>query len=151
MTVSIIKVKKNLIKNCKEKAPGADGLDSRLLKMVADYVAPAFCHIINISFTNCTCPQEWKRAKIIPLPKNRKQPFSGSNSCPVSLLPVLGKMMETIVYEQIKNYFFINNLITDFQHAYRGGHSTATALTQMTDDWLKEIERKKHQLRCCSA
>lgn len=111
--------------------------------MVADYVAPAFCHIINISFTNCTCPQEWKRAKIIPLPKKGKQPFSGSNSRPISLLPVLGKMMETIVYEQINNYFSINNLITDFQHTYRGGHFTATALTQMTDDWLREIERKK--------
>lgn len=111
--------------------------------MVADYVAPAFCHIINISFTNCTCPQEWKRAKIISLPKNRKQPFSGSNSRAISLLPVLGKMMGTIIYEQINNYFSMNTLIMDFQHAYRGGHSTATALTQMTDKWLREIERKK--------
>ena len=28
----------------------------------------------------------------------------------------------------------------DFQHAYREGHSTSTALTQMTDDWLIEID-----------
>jgi hypothetical protein len=28
------------------------------------------------------------------------------------------------------------------QHAYREGHSTSTALTKMTDDWLREIVGK---------
>ena len=51
--------------------------------------------------------------------------------------------METVVCEQIKTYFSLNNLTTDCQHAYREGHSTATALTQMTDDWLMDIEQKK--------
>ena len=30
----------------------------------------------------------------------------------------------------------------DFQHAYRQGHSTCSALTQMTDECLKEIDNK---------
>jgi hypothetical protein len=33
-------------------------------------------------------------------------------------------------------------LTTEFQHAYREGHSTSTALTQITDDWLREIDDK---------
>jgi hypothetical protein len=33
-------------------------------------------------------------------------------------------------------------LTADFQHAYREGHSTRTALTQITDDYLKEINNK---------
>ena len=37
-------------------------------------------------------------------------------------------------FDQIQCYFSINKLTTDFQHAYRKGHSTCTALTQMTDD-----------------
>jgi hypothetical protein len=28
-------------------------------------------------------------------------------------------------------------------HAYREGHSTSTAFTQMTDDWLREIDDEK--------
>ncbi len=51
--------------------------------------------------------------------------------------------MEPVVCEQIRSYFSFNNLTTDYQHAYREGHSTATALTQMTDDWLMNIEQKK--------
>ena len=39
--------------------------------------------------------------------------------------------------------FTVNKLTTDFQHAYMEGHSTSTALTQMTDDWLREIDDKK--------
>jgi len=51
--------------------------------------------------------------------------------------------MERIVYEQIQSYFMNNDLITTFQHAYRGKHSTATALTQMVDDWFEDMEERK--------
>jgi hypothetical protein len=47
-----------------------------------------------------------------------------------------------MVFHQIALYFSVNKL-TDFQHAYREGHSTCTALTQMANDWLKEIDNKK--------
>ena len=78
---------------------------------------------------------------MIPLPKNNKENFSGKNSKPISILPTISKIMERIEYEQ--NYFCINDLNTAHQHAYRKGHSTATVLTQMTDDWLKEIDAGK--------
>ena len=47
-----------------------------------------------------------------------------------------------IVFDQIQCYFTVNKLTTEFQHAYREGHSTSTALTQMTDDWLIEVDDK---------
>ena len=46
------------------------------------------------------------------------------------------------MFDQIQCYFTVNKLITEYQHAYREGHSTSTALTQMTDDWLREIDDK---------
>lgn len=51
--------------------------------------------------------------------------------------------MERIVYEQIRKYFVENDSNTVYQHASKKEHSTTTALTQMTDDWLKELEEKK--------
>jgi hypothetical protein len=33
-------------------------------------------------------------------------------------------------------------MTTEFQHSYREGHSTSTALTQMTNEWLREIENR---------
>ena len=43
--------------------------------------------------------------------------------------------------EQIQSYFSNNCLFTDFQHAYREKHSTATAMTQMTT--YNEITQRK--------
>lgn len=51
--------------------------------------------------------------------------------------------MEEVVSEQIKCYHSVIHLITVFQHAYRTGHSTATAPTQKADDSLREIDTKK--------
>lgn len=125
-----------------DKPAGIDGLENKLIKMVADIISPAICHIINLCFKESVCPSKWKIAKIIPLPKNAKMPFSGPNSRPISLLPCLGKLLERVVCDQIQDYFFQNNLITAFQHAYRKDYSTATALTQMTDDWLRAIDEQ---------
>ena len=47
-----------------------------------------------------------------------------------------------MVFDQIQCYFTVNKLTTEFQDAYREVHSTSTALTQMTDDWLREIDDK---------
>ena len=44
------------------------------------------------------------------------------------------------MFDQIQCYFTVNKLTTEFQYTYREGHSTSTALTQMTDDWLREID-----------
>ncbi len=51
--------------------------------------------------------------------------------------------MEQIIYDQNKTFFCKNELNTAYQHAYKKGHSTATALAQMTDNWMKEIDDKK--------
>ena len=47
------------------------------------------------------------------------------------------------MFDQIQCYFSVNKLTKDFQHAYREGHLTCTALKKFTDDWLQEIDNKK--------
>lgn len=84
----------------------------------------------------------WKIAKVTPLPKNSKESFTGPSSRPISILPALSKLMEGIVFKQIQHYFSENSINSEFQHAYKVGYSTCTALTQLTDDWLKQIDRK---------
>ena len=83
------------------------------------------------------------KQKVIPLSKNSKAPFTGSNSQPISLLPTISKLLEKIVFDEIQCFFTVNKLTTDFQHICREGHSTSTALTQMTDHWLREIDDEK--------
>ncbi len=51
----------------------------------------------------------------------------------ISILPAIGKLLETIVSKQIWQYMQNNDLLTIHQHAYRSGHSLATALVDMID------------------
>ena len=124
-------------------SPGTDNLDGKLLKIAAEHISTPICHIFNMSLKQGVCPDIWKEAKVIPLPKDSKAAFTGTNSRPISLLPVLSKLLEKVVYAQIQTYFSENGLITTDQHAYRKNHSTCTALAQMTDEWLKSMDNKK--------
>ena len=52
----------------------------------------------------------------------------------------LENLWEKIVFDHTKCYFTVNKLTTEF--VYREEHPTRTALTQMTGDWLREIDDK---------
>ena len=77
--------------------------------MVADFIATPICHIFSLSLEECLCPQAWREAKVIPLPKSDKATFTGSNSRPISLLPAQSKLLETIMFDQIQYYVSVTN------------------------------------------
>jgi hypothetical protein len=62
--------------------------------MVADYIDTLICHLFNLSLQESVSPQAWREAEVIPLPKNSKAPYTGSNSQPISLLPTLSELLE---------------------------------------------------------
>ena len=49
--------------------------------------------------------------------------------------------MEKVCQKQIQSYLISNDIISQKQHAYKQHHSTASALAQMTDHWLGEIDK----------
>ena len=125
-----------------DKPAGMDNVDGRLLKVVSNIIALPICHIFNLSLQEGLFPQIWKSAKVVPLPKNKREGFSAVNSRPISILPVLSKLMEKVVLKQVLYYFSINQLNSEFQHAFKSDHSTCTALTDMVDKWLSYTDTK---------
>ena len=62
------------------------------------------------------------------------------NYRPVALLPIFSKILERAVFQQLVEYLDINNLLSPDHHGSRQGHSTATALIQMYDQWLDQVD-----------
>lgn len=93
-----------------DKSCGDDNLDGRLLRLAVKSIQKPICHIFNICFDNCVYPQPWKIAKVSPLTKNNREPYTGPNSRPVSIIPVLRKLMEKIISKQIQCYFEENSI-----------------------------------------
>ena len=56
---------------------------------------------------------------------------------PVSILPILSKIYERVVLEQITNFIEKKLIYHHYQSGYRKNHSTATLLAKLRDD-IKE-------------
>ena len=129
-----------IIQNLKNsKSSGLDCLDTYIIKLVSSHILPAITHVVNLSIREASFPKAWKLAKVAPLLK-KDDPLNPKNYRPVALLPVLSKILERAVFLQLVNYLDSNALIHPNHHGSRKGHSTATALIQMYDTWVKAVD-----------
>ena len=65
------------------------------------------------------------------------------NYRPISILPVVSKVFEREVFRQLYSYLTENSLLSKFQSGFRPKHSPATALIQMGDEWLENMDNGK--------
>ena len=105
-------------------------------------ILPAITHVINLSISQGTFPTMWKHAKIVPLLK-KGDPLLAKNYRPVALLPIFSKILEKAVFKQLVEYLDHNRLLSSNHHGSRSGHSTATALLQMYDQWVQEVDNDR--------
>ena len=64
------------------------------------------------------------------------------NCRPISVISVVEKIFEKLIFEQLYEYLNNNNLITASQSGFRSLHSTLTALIEATDKWSINIDNK---------
>ncbi|KAI7815537.1 reverse transcriptase, partial [Rhyzopertha dominica] len=110
--------------------------------MCLPFCLNALTHIVNYSLSNSTFPSAWKSAIVVPLPKS-DSPNSLSEFRAISLLPLFSKLLEKVVYKQLIIHIKHNGLIPDRQSGFRCGHSTITTLLDVTDDYLRAIDKKE--------
>jgi len=128
-----------LSKLCKSKATGLDTISAQLLGECADLIADPMCSFFNQSIRSGIFPQEWKCAKVIALFKEGNH--SDLNIYrPISIVPIVAKVFERIIYDQVYGYLTENNLISSQQTGFRSLHSTVTALLEATNNWAFNID-----------
>ena len=64
-----------------------------------------------------------------------------NNYRPISILPILSKVLERFVHTHFSAFLELNNLITITQSGFRKLHSTMTALLHVTERWLQNIDK----------
>ena len=142
--VSITKVY-NLINNLStSKASGIDKISTKVPRAAASAIAPRLIDF-NMSIDSNRFPSEWKTARVIPLFKKGQRSVL-DNYRPISILPVVSKIMERLLYNQISDYFAKKQLLSKHQFGFRPFHSTTTTLLDCTNEWYVNMDRGLYNL-----
>lgn len=121
-------------------APGVDGLTSGILREVAPSITPALVVLFNRSIREELFPSSWKCANVVPIPK-AGDPSSIKSYRPISLLPILSKILERHIDRLIRSRI---RLSSD-QHGFckkRGTNSALISASQFIHDSLNSRESK---------
>ena len=102
------------------KSAGPDNLSARFLREVAYEITPPLTSLFNFSLHHSTFPDVWKQSNITPIHKGGPVD-DPCNYCPISVVPVIAKILEKIVSIQLTGYLEINHLFHPHHGAYRPG------------------------------
>ena len=87
-------------------------------------------------------PDTWKLAKSVPITKEEDPEAIPANNRPISLLPILSKVIERLAQKQFSDFFTRKKKLSVHQSSYKWHNSTETALVYVNDQLLKAIEEK---------
>ena len=121
------------------KATGPDGLSNRLLKLAAPAIAKSLATIYNASLENGVVPGEWKAANVSPIFKSGDK-TSLNNYRPISILPVVAKVFEKLVHQQLHAYLRKHKILHQAQSGFRPGHTTQDVIVASVDDWRRGLD-----------
>lgn len=138
--VSKIFVEKEVRNLKRNKASGFDNLPPGLLKDVAAEIAGPIAHVINLSLRSGQVPADWKMALVIPLHKSGCT-SDNNNYRPISVLPIVSKILEKAVHRQLIEYLERNNCLSQNQFGYRSQRSTDLATALFTDSIRKAADK----------
>ena len=123
------------------KACGPDQLPPKLLKLVAEEIAPALAFLFQQSINTGDIPSDWKNALVTPIHKSGDK-CSPGNYRPISLTCICSKVMEHIVLSHISKHVSRSNILVNEQHGFRQKLSTNTQLISATHDWAHTLQRR---------
>ena len=107
------------------KANGPDDISARMLKETALSITPIVTHLFNISITLGELPDEWKMARVSPIPKSGDRSDPG-NYRPISLLSLLSKLLEKHIQHLLATHLEENHPISAQQWGFTRGNPTTS-------------------------
>ena len=105
------------------------------------------CSIFNSSLRQGFFPSLWKSANVLPIPKSSPAPNIDSDFRPISLTPILSKILETFPYRWLLQS--VSNQIDPLQFGSQRGSSASMALVHLLHKWYEACDDLGSSLRIC--
>ena len=104
---NIAKIIQNIDPN---KAHGHNNVSIRMLKICGSSIYKPLKMIFKQCIETIAFPSKWKKANIVPIHKKGDKQIL-KNYRPISLLPICGKILQRLMFNEIFNFFIENKLI----------------------------------------
>lgn len=129
-----------LIAKLDSRKKTSGGVPTRLFQTSAPICVNTITRCINNALHSCEFPSKLKLAEIIPIHKKAETNMK-CNYRPISLLPVVSKIFEKILYSQINTFF--QDKFSPLLCGFRQGHSTQHALFNLLKNWQRSMDEGK--------
>lgn len=130
VTYNEVRDKIDALRNSKSR--DCHDINTQIVKTLKNLILIPLTNLINSCILQSVFPSVLKEAKVIPIFKNKGSIDELTNYRPISLLPIFSKVFESLVKDQISEYFDNNDLFFQNQYGFLSGRSTTLAVDNLT-------------------
>ena len=128
-------LKKSCISHC--------GIPGKFLGIIATPISFSMSRLFNNLFENGLYPDLWKLSHVTAIFKQKGLKTNKANYRPISLLPTVSKICETVIHHRLLSHCTENNVISSKQAAYIKGDSTVNQLLYIVNKIRQSWTNKK--------
>lgn len=129
----------------RNKASDIYKIKPTIVKDLAPFLSPILTVLFNKSIDENEYPDSLKLTKAIELYKSKDRTLP-ENYRPISLLPIIAKLLDTIINEQLMEHLNKYNIISPTQYAFRPNSNCTLALQTIIDNITKNKTSHKPTL-----
>lgn len=120
---------------------GLDGISTKAIKCLKSIIIEKLTDCINAHLSLGVFPETLKAARVTPIYKSGCRTDPG-NYRPVSVLPVISKIFEHILYNRLNTHLLKNNILNDRQFGFRANSNTLAAAVDLITNINTNIDKK---------
>ena len=121
-----------------KKATGHDNIPPKLVKIGASILCKPITYLVNMSIKTSVFPDTLKRAEVTPIYK-KEDMLDKKNYRPVSVLPCISKVYESILLDQLGQYF--EPLLSPHLSGFRKAHSCQNVLVRFVEKTKMALDK----------
>ena len=131
------------IRNIKQSHFSQCGIPGKFIKIISTPISFSMSRLFNNRFESGHFPNLWKLAHVTPVYKRSGSKTDKTNYRPISILPTLSQVCESVMHDRILKHCIENNIISEKQAAYLKGDSTVSQLLYIVHKIRLNWEHKK--------
>ena len=121
-----------IIDNMKDTSGGHFNIPAKLFKIHSNLLSAPLSVLINRCIASACFPECLKIAQVLPLFKSKNK-LDVKNFRPISMLPIVAKIFEKFIYDQLIEYVESNGLLCRQQSGFRKNSSTSISIAKLLD------------------